>query len=139
MQVIKVFGWGSVLAASMMVSAHAACTNGTLAGAFGYQEEGQAPTAGFSQFRSVGELSFDGTGKGTRVTTIWYSDFEVVAEIPTAFTYSVNADCRFNFTYANGETFAGVIVSNGTKLLYIETSGDPSRSGQAERIRSAQQ
>jgi len=129
---------GALCALAGAASAYAGCTNATLSGAYGYQEEGQAPGAGFSQFRSVGELTFDGSGKGTRVTTIWYSDFEVVPEIPTAITYSVSPDCRFSFTYANGETFAGVITNGGVGLLYIETSGDPSRSGHAERIRSDQ-
>jgi len=130
----------ALLALCGAASAHAAqCNNATLLGAYGYQEEGQAPGAGFSQFRSVGEFSFDGAGKGTRLTTIWYSTFEVAVEIPSGITYSVSPDCRFSLTYSNnGETFTGVITRGGAGLLYIETSGDPSRSGHAERIRSDQ-
>lgn len=129
----------ALLALTGAAAAHAAqCSNATLLGAYGYQEEGQAIGAGFSQFRSVGELAFDGAGKVTRVTTIWYSTFEVAPETPSAITYSVSPDCRFTFTYSNGETFTGVITAGGTRLLYIETSGDPSRSGRAERIRSDQ-
>ena len=121
-------------------SAYAAgCSNATLVGAYGYQEEGQALGAGFSLFRSVGEFTFDGSGKGTRVNTNWYSTFEVDAEPPSGITYSVSPDCRFSLTYSNSlETFTGVITSGGTRLLYIETTGDPSRSGHAERIRSDQ-
>jgi len=129
----------ALLGLSGAASADAAqCTNATLLGAYGYQEEGQAIGAGFAQFRSVGELTFDGAGKGSRVTTIWYSDFEVVPETPSAITYSVSSDCRFTFTYSNGETFSGVITGGGMRLLYIETGGDPSRSGHAERLRSDQ-
>jgi hypothetical protein len=119
---------------------HAAvCTNASLVGPYGYQEEGQAIGAGFSQFRSVGAFTFDGKGNGSRVTTIWYSTFEVAAEPSSLITYAVQPDCRFILTYAvNGETFAGIIVDGGQKLLYIETSGDPSRSGQAERLKSGE-
>jgi hypothetical protein len=115
----------------------AACTNATLFGTYGYQEEGQAIGAGFSAFRSVGAFTFDGKGNGSRVTTIWYSTFEVAAEASSPIAYAVQPDCRFNLTYGNnGETFSGIIVDGGQKLLYIETSGDPSRSGQAERVKS---
>ena len=131
----------SILTLSAATAAYATpCTNATLNGAYGVQEEGQFPGGGFSQFRAVGELIFDGKGGGTRVTTNWYSDFEVVSDGPRQITYSVSADCRYTLTYSDSlETFAGVIVNGGAKLLYIETSGDPSRSGQAERIRSSNQ
>ena len=113
------------------------CTNASLIGAYGYQEQGQAIGAGFSSFRSVGEFIFAGTGNGTRQSTIWYSTFQVVAEGKSGITYTVNPDCTFSLTYVpNGETFTGVIVDGGQKLLYLETTGDPSRSGQAERLRS---
>jgi hypothetical protein len=123
---------------SIETPAHAACTNATLLGSFGYQEQGEFPGGGFSEFRAVGEFTFDGKGNGTRHNTNWYSDFEVVADTPHPITYSVAPDCRFTLTYSDSlETFAGVIVSDGMKILYIETSGDPSRSGQGERIHSS--
>jgi len=65
-------------------------------------------------------------------------DFEVVFDTPHPITYSVGPDCRFTLTYSDSlETFAGVIVNGGMKILYIEMSGDPSRSGPGERIRSS--
>ena len=130
----------SIFALSVGASAQAApCTNATLIGAYGYQEEGEAPGSGFSKFRAIGEFTFDGKGHGTRVNTLWFSDFEVVPEPPSEITYSVSADCRFSLNYSvNTETFTGVITNGGIKLLYMETSGDPARSGQAERIRSDQ-
>lgn len=115
----------------------AVCTNSSTGGVYGYQEQGQAIGEGFSAFRAVGSFTFDGKGNGSRVTTIWYSDFEVAEEGSSPLTYSVQPDCRFSLTYNNGETFRGVIVDGGQKLLYIETSGDPSRSGQAERLKSS--
>src|ERR1700739_1183351 len=117
-------------------SAQAApCTNASLIGAYGYQEQGQFIGGGYSEFRSIGAFTFDGKGKGTRVTTIWYSDFHVNAETTFPIVYEVHPDCRFDLTYAdNGETFVGVIDNGGEKLLYLEISGDPMRSGQAERI-----
>jgi hypothetical protein len=122
------------------VSAQAApCTNASLIGAYGYQEQGQFIGGGYSEFRSIGALTFDGKGKGTRVTTIWYSDFHVNAETTFPIAYEVHPDCRFDLTYTdNGETFTGVIDNAGQKLLYLEISGDPMRSGQAERIAAAQ-
>ena len=114
------------------------CTNASLIGAYGYQEQGQI-AANFSSFRAVGEFVFAGNGNGTRQPTIWYSTFEVAAEGKSGITYTVNPDCTFSLTYvSNGETFTGVIVDGGQKLFYIETSGDPSRSGQAERLKSNQ-
>jgi hypothetical protein len=107
-----------------------------LVGGYGYQEEGQALGAGFSAFRSVGKFTFDGKGNGSRVTTIWYSTFQVAPEGSSPISYAVQPDCRFSLTYGNGETFTGVIVDGGQKLLYIETTGDPSRSGQAERVKA---
>ena len=118
-------------------AARAACTNATLTGAFGFQEQGQAIGAGFSEFRSVGEFNFDGAEKGTRQSTIWYSTFQVVAEGKNGITYTVNPDCTFSLTYVpSGETFTGVLVAGGQRLLYLETTGDPMRSGQADRLRS---
>jgi len=38
-------------------------------------------------------------------------------------------------TFADGETYTGVIVNNnGQQILYIETTGDPSRSGHALKV-----
>jgi hypothetical protein len=124
--------------ASVAVPAHAAgtCTNATLIGAYGFQEQGQAIGAGFSDFSAVGVTNFNGKGNGSRSFTIWYSDFSVVSESDVAISYNVQSDCRFTFTYlSNGEIFSGVIVQNGRKLLYLETSGDPMRSGQAEKVK----
>ena len=116
----------------------APCTNASLNGAYGFQEQGQYPGGGFAEFRSVGVVTFDGHGNGSRTSTIWYSDFEVVeATNPIAFT--VNPNCTFHYTYLDSlETISGVIVQSGQKLLWLETSGDPMRSGQAERLRSNQ-
>jgi hypothetical protein len=103
------------------------------------QEQRQFIGGGYSEFRSIGAFTFDGKGKGTRVTTIWYSDFHVNAETTFPIAYEVHPDCRFDLTYTdNGETFTGVIDNAGQKLLYLEISGDPMRSGQAERIAAAQ-
>jgi hypothetical protein len=126
----------STVLALIGVSANAAaCTNATLKGVYGYQEQGQYPGGGFSEFRSVGFFNFDGQGTGTRRANIWNSNFDVSFEDPFPVTYIVQSDCTFDLTYAdNGETFRGVIVQGGQKLLYIETTGDPSRSGQAEKV-----
>jgi len=143
MQLIKAFAWGSLLAASMGVSAHAACTSASLIGAYGFQEEGQFIGGGYPQFRSVGTITFDGHGNGSRTGTIWYggSPMFIAPGDTNPISYSVNSDCTFTYTYlTSGEIFSGVIVTGGTKLLWLETNpgGDPMRSGQAERIRSAQ-
>ena len=113
------------------------CSNSSLIGAFGYQEEGQVALGDtFFQFRADGILRFDGNGHGTRLTTLWYDNGQVVSEPVSGITYAVSPDCRFTFAYTvNSETFAGVIVGSGRKVLYIETTGNPARSGQAERIR----
>jgi hypothetical protein len=127
----------SVLLMFIASTAHSApCTNGTLHGSFGYQEQGSAvPT--ISEFRSVGVFTFNGDGTGSRVTTIWYSNFSVVPEAPSSMTYVVRPNCTFDFAYvSNGETFTGSIVQGGRKLLYMETSGNPIRSGQAESMRA---
>ena len=128
----------SALLLAIGAAAHAdPCTNASLIGAYGVQEQGQAPGAGFKEFRSVGVLTFDGHGTGSRTSTIWYSDLAVAFETPFQVTYTVNSNCTFSFTYAiNGEVFTGVIVNGGTKLLYLEVGGDPMRSGQAERIKN---
>ena len=48
-------------------------------------------------------------------------------------------DCTFNYTYLDSlETFSGVIVQSGQKLFWLETTGDPMRSGQAEKFKAAQ-
>jgi len=43
------------------------------------------------------------------------------------------------FGDVGGETYAGVIVDNGRQILYIETTGDPTRSGQAVKIKVKEQ
>jgi hypothetical protein len=58
------------------------CTNASLIGVYGFQEQGQFPGGGFSQFRSVGVATFDGHGNGSRTSTIWYSDFSVAGVAP---------------------------------------------------------
>ena len=120
-------------------AANAACTNATLVGAYGILEQGQFIGGGFSEFRAVGELTFDGKGKGTRSSTIWYSTLEIAVEGVNPISYAVQPDCTFTWTYVNGETYTGVIVSGGQKAFYLETSnGDPMRTGQAERVRGGQ-
>ena len=117
-----------------------ACTNSTLFGAFGYQEQGRYAAQGVD-FRVVGNIKFDGKGKANGTFTIWYSDFTVTGG-PIVLSYSVEPDCRVSWrdvTYGDGETYTGVIVSNGQKILYIETTGDPARSGEAEKIRVTSQ
>jgi hypothetical protein len=110
-----------------------------LIGAYGFQEQGQFPGGGFTQFRSVGVATFNGHGNGSRTSTIWYSDFSVADGATNPIAYTVMPDCTFTYTYLdNFETFSGVIVNGGQKLLWLETRGDPMRSGQAERIKSDQ-
>ena len=117
----------------------APCTNSSLNGAYGFQEQGEISEF-FSEFRSVGVLTFDGKGNATMAVTVWYSNFQVPDFQPGfPVTYAVSPDCRFSFTYTgNGEVFSGVIVNGGQKLLWLETSGDPMRTGQAEKVRSNQ-
>jgi hypothetical protein len=126
-----------VLGFGLAPLAHAApCTNASLNGAYGFQEQGQFPTAGFKEFRSVGVVTFDGHGGGSRTTTIWYSDFSVSPGNVNPITYTVNSNCTFTYAYTDSvETFSGVIVQSGLKLLWLETTGDPMRSGQAERVK----
>jgi hypothetical protein len=130
----------SALLSTIGAAAHAApCTNATLHGSFGYQEQGQALGAGFPEFRSVGVFTFNGDGTGSRIATLWYSNFSVVPEAPSPVTYTVRPNCIFDFAYPyNGEAFTGVIILSGQKLLYLETTGDPMRSGQAEKVRTNQ-
>jgi len=121
-------------------AAHAAgpCTNASLTGTYGFQEQGEFPGGGFTQFRSVGVITFDGRGAGRRTSTIWYSDFSVADGITNPIAYDVHPNCTFNYTYLdNLETYSAVIIDGGQKLLWLEISGDPMRSGQAERIKSA--
>jgi hypothetical protein len=133
----------SVCASALLLLGSAAyaapCTNASLSGAYGFQEQGQFPGGGFTQFRSVGVATFNGHGNGSRTSTIWYSDFSVSDGATNPIVYTVKPDCTFTYTYLdNLETFSGVIVDGGQKLLWLETTGDPMRSGQAERIRSAE-
>ena len=115
----------------------ATCNNKSLSGSFGYQEQGQFIGAGFTEFRSIGIFKFDGNGKGTRESTLWYSDFTVDLEPPAPISYEVQHDCSFTLYYSDSsEIFTGVIVQNGQKLLYLEITGDPMRSGQAERMKT---
>jgi hypothetical protein len=121
-------------------AAHAAqCTNANLVGAYGFQEQGQFPGGGFTEFRSVGVVTFDGHGNGSRTSTIWYSDHSVADGAVSPIVYTVKSNCTFTYTFLDSlETFSGVIVDSGQKLLWLETSGDPMRSGQAERMKSSQ-
>jgi len=114
--------------------ARAACTNATLSGTYGFHEQGQAIGEGFSQFRGVGTLTFDGKGNATGPFTLWYSNL-TVAEGQLHILYTVNSNCTFTYTYVeNGETFTGTIVGNGGQYFYLETTGDPMRSGEAVKI-----
>jgi hypothetical protein len=133
---LKKYICASTLLLCIGPAAHAACTNASLVGAYGFQEQGQFLGGGFAEFRTVGRIAFDGHGNGRRTTTLWYSDFSIAPGIINPIIYTVNANCTFNYTYLdNLETYSGVIVDGGEKLLWLEISGDPMRSGQAERIR----
>ena len=113
------------------------CTNATLIGVYGFQETGKHTEAtGFNEFRSVGTMVFDGKGNAKYSTTLWFSDLSINPVTGQPMLYSVQRDCTFTFTYVNeGETFTGVIVLNGQRLLWLETSGDPMRTGQADKMR----
>ena len=125
--------YSSALLLSIGSAAHAAlCTNASLNVAYGFQEQGQFPGGGFSEFRTVGVVTFDGHGNGSRTNTIWYSTFEV-GPATNPIVYTVNPNCTFTYTFLDSlETFSGVIVQSGQKLLWLETSGDP--IGQVRRI-----
>jgi len=114
------------------------CDNATLHGAYGYQETGKHTEAtGFNEFRSVGIMTFDGRGTAHFSTTLWFSDFSVNPQANEPVSYSVHRDCSFTFMYLNyAETFTGVITQNGQHLLWLETSGDPMRTGQADKMRN---
>jgi hypothetical protein len=132
--------WVLLIALSAFVSPLMAqnCTNGSLIGEYGFQEQGQFPGGGFSEFRAVGTLTFDGKGNAFEKFTIWYSDFQVTGGTQQL-SYSVGPDCTFNSQYVdNGETFSGVIVDNGRQIRYLETTGDPMRSGEAVKVKSIQ-
>jgi hypothetical protein len=116
----------------------ARCTRARLIRAYGFQEQGQFPGGGYTELRSVGVVTFDGRDNGSRTSTIWYSDFQVV-EATNPIAYTVNPNCTFNYTYLGSlETYSGVIVQSGQKLLWLETSGDPMRTGQAEKVKGTQ-
>ena len=114
------------------------CTNATLTGAYGFQETGKHTEAtGFNEFRSVGTMVFDGRGNAKFSITLWFSDLTINILENEPMSYAVQRDCTFTFTYLlDSETFTGVIANGGQKLLYLETSGDPMRTGQAERQRA---
>jgi hypothetical protein len=117
--------------------AHAApCTNATLNGAYGFQETGKHTEAtGFNEFRSVGIMMFDGRGNAKFSTTLWFSDLSINPQADEPVVYSVQRDCSFTFSYLNyAETFTGVITLSGQHLLWLETSGDPMRTGQADKL-----
>ena len=133
-------GVSAVLLSIGMSTYAAPCTNASLIGSYGIQEQGMhTDSAGvFSEFRSIGTISFNGQGAGTKNETLWFRDFSI-NPVQSTVTYVVRSDCRFTFTYdINGESFEGVIVANGTRLLYMETGGDPVRNGQAEKIKTEQ-
>jgi hypothetical protein len=112
------------------------CTNATLNGAYAFQETGKHTEAtGFNEFRSVGIMVFDGRGNAKFSTTLWFSDLSINPQSDEPVSYSVLHDCSFTFTYLNyAETFTGVIALNGQRLLWLETSGDPMRTGQADKM-----
>ena len=133
----------SVCASALLLLGSAAyaapCTNASLSGAYGFQEQGMHDeAAGFVEFRSIGIMKFDGRGGGIENFTLWFSD-RSINPVSVPVVYVVRPDCSFTLTYVGlGETFEGVIVANGLKLLYMETSGDLVRSGQAEKVKSDQ-
>lgn len=52
------------------------------------------------QFRSVGTITFDGHGHGSRTGTIWYggSPMFIAPGDTNPIGYSVNSDCTFIYT-----------------------------------------
>lgn len=118
----------------LTTAANAGCTNANLFGTYGFHEQGQFPGGGFSEFRSVGSITFDGKGNGNGNFTIWYSTFQVVGG-QIRVSYNVAADCTFTYQdLDSAETFTGVIVDGGRQYFYLETTGDPMRSGEAVKI-----
>ena len=113
----------------------ASCTNAVLKGACAFQEtHGTHPSAQLT-FSAVGVLTFDGKNSAKMDVTISYSDGSLSHQVGIPITYNVASDCRLNFAYqANGETFEGVVVQNGGRIFYIETTGDPFRDGEAQKL-----
>ena len=118
----------------------APCTNASLNGAYGFQDLGRhTEGTAFAEFRSIGVMTFDGRGNATRLETLWFSDLSINSVPAYQVTYTVQPDCTVSFVYVgDGDTFTGVIVESCLKLLYLETSGDPVRNGQAERMKIIQ-
>jgi len=123
---MRVLTLGVSVLSAIPLSAHAdGCSNSTLVGTYGYAEtvtqDNNAPPF-FGE--TVGTMRFDGRGNGTSVQDYTRSDGQGTRGALETLIYSVTSDCRFTFTWQNGESFSGVIVRDTQELLYVETSGN---------------
>jgi len=114
--------------------APATCSNATLTGAYGTQDNWHDPSG--PNFYVVALMNFNGKGQGTVSSEAVRGDdgTAVVNTDGYAFTYKVAPNCTLTFTHDNGLTFSGVIVKNAQELRYVETTGWQFRVGTAARV-----
>ncbi len=112
----------------------ASCSNATLTGAYGTQDNWHDPNG--PNFYVVARMNFNGKGQGTvSFEAVRGDDGTVTVNTDGyAFTYKVDPHCTFTFTHENGLTFSGVVVKNAQELRYVETTGWQFRVGTAAKV-----
>jgi hypothetical protein len=116
------------------------CSNSTLNGTFGFSFSGAAVIGRFEGKPGavVGLMTFDGQGHVTAVVTANANG--TVLRRDTQGTYSVNPDCTGSITAAALPvpllTFQadGVVVHDGTEMLFIGTIPEVVFSGVAKKL-----
>jgi hypothetical protein len=99
----------------------AGCTNATLEGRYGLNQNGTIFARG--RFTSIGVLTYDGKGNQVYVTTQAYEDTGIERRTLTG-TYTVNEDCTGSSSLGSDTSQVFVIVDGGREMLWIATRGD---------------
>lgn len=122
------------------------CSEATLRGAYGLQFQGTRPVRppfppGIESYSGVAIRTYDGQGQFTQTSNVKGSVIGVEADVESAGTYLVNADCSGSHAAqfvpdAPPIVDSFVIVSNGSEIRFIVMTPLPvMNSGVLQRIR----
>jgi hypothetical protein len=102
------------LGVSALVSAHAACSNASLHGNFGFYRTGKTSVGPLA---AVGIISFDGKGNSTATQSISRNG-DYSFDLSFSGTYVILPDCT-GVGYSDGVEFVRLVVTDEGKGLYM--------------------
>ena len=129
------------LAASSTLTAHAACSNSTIAGTYAFTLHGTIflPDGSTLLIDGIAKQTYDGKGNMTQVDAVATNGFLAPGWRPGTGTYSVNSDCTGTLTIVvpglSDLHLQFIVAQSGNTIHQVVTDPGIATTGEGERLR----